>query len=162
MRPAPRVAPSVVEDVAAVLALGEPTVLFLGGDVMDADGQLAAAQVAAGTGARLMAETFPARTARGAGLPDVARLPYPPEMAIAALDGTKHLVLAGATSPVHFFGYPGRARPPGARRTAPCTCSAPRGRTASPRCRRWREAAAPDADPGRAGGVAGRSCPPAS
>ena len=27
--------------------------------------------------------------------------------AIAALEGTKHLVLAGATSPVHFFGYPG-------------------------------------------------------
>ena len=39
-------------------------------------------------------------------------------------------------------------------RTAPCTCSARRGRTASPRCRRWREVAAPDADPGRAGGVA--------
>ena len=80
--------------------------LFLGGDVMDADGQLAAAQVAAGTGARLMSETFPARAARGAGLPDVQRLPYPPEMAIAALAGTKHLVLAGAPSPVHFFGYP--------------------------------------------------------
>jgi acetolactate synthase I/II/III large subunit len=105
-RPAPRVAPSVVEEIAAVLALGEPTVLFLGGDVMDADGQLAAAQVAAGTGARLMSETFPARSTRGAGLPDVPRLPYPPEMAIAALEGTKHLVLAGATSPVHFFGYP--------------------------------------------------------
>ena len=27
-------------------------------------------------------------------------------MAIAALAGTKHLVLAGAQSPVHFFGYP--------------------------------------------------------
>ena len=28
-------------------------------------------------------------------------------MAIAALAGTKHLVLAGALSPVHFFAYPG-------------------------------------------------------
>src|SRR5437763_13581225 len=28
-------------------------------------------------------------------------------MAIAALAGTRHLVLAGTTSPVHFFGYPG-------------------------------------------------------
>src|SRR3712207_9145120 len=27
-------------------------------------------------------------------------------MAIAALAGTRHLLLAGATSPVHFFGYP--------------------------------------------------------
>ncbi len=70
------------------------------------EGQLAAGQIAAGTGVRLMTETFPARTARGAGLPDVTRLPYPPELAIAALAGTKHLVLAGAQAPVHFFGYP--------------------------------------------------------
>ncbi|TFV78389.1 acetolactate synthase large subunit [Blastococcus sp. CT_GayMR19] len=106
-RPAPRVAPSVIEDVAAVLGAGEPTVLFLGGDVVvGEEGQLAAGQIAAGTGARLMTETFPARTARGAGLPDLTRLPYPPETAIAALAGTKHLVLAGAQAPVHFFGYP--------------------------------------------------------
>jgi acetolactate synthase-1/2/3 large subunit len=106
-RAASRVAPAVLDDVAAALASGEETVLFLGGDVMTADGQLAAAQVAAGTGARLMSETFPARATRGSGLPDVPKLPYPPEMAIAALAGTKHLVLAGALSPVHFFGYPG-------------------------------------------------------
>jgi acetolactate synthase-1/2/3 large subunit len=106
-RPAPQVAPSVIEDVAAVLASGEPTVLFLGGDVVvGEEGLLAAARIAAGTGARLMTETFPARTTRGAGLPDVTRLPYPPELAIAALAGTTHLVLAGAQSPVHFFGYP--------------------------------------------------------
>ena len=58
------------------------------------------AGAAAGTGARLLSETFPARAVRGAGLPDIQRLPYPPEMAIASLAGTKHLVLAGATSPV--------------------------------------------------------------
>jgi acetolactate synthase-1/2/3 large subunit len=106
-RAASRVAPSVLDDVAAALTSGEETVLFIGGDVMTADGQLAAAQVAAGTGARLLSETFPARATRGAGLPDVQKLPYPPEMAIAALAGTKHLVLAGALAPVHFFGYPG-------------------------------------------------------
>ena len=106
-RPAPQVAPSVIERIAAVLASSEPAVLFLGGDVVvGEEGQLAAGQVAVGTGARLMVETFPARRARGAGLPDVTRLPYPPEMAIAALAGTKHLVLAGARAPVHFFGYP--------------------------------------------------------
>ena len=135
-------------------ALGEPTVLFLGGDVMDADGQLAAAQVAAGTGARLMAETFPARTARGAGLPDVARLPYPPEMAIAALAGTKHLVLAGASRPVHFFGYPGRARPPGARGLHGARAQRAGGGRRRRARRRWREVAAPDADARGAGGVA--------
>jgi acetolactate synthase-1/2/3 large subunit len=118
-RAASRVAPSVLDDVAAALASGEETVLFLGGDVMTADGQLAAAQVAAGTGARLMSETFPARATRGAGLPDVPKLPYPPEMALAALAGTKHLVLAGALSPVHFFGYPGDV--PGHPVPADCT-----------------------------------------
>ncbi len=106
-RPRPQVAPSVVEEIAKVVASGEPTVVFLGGDVMSAEGQLAAAQVAAGTGVRLLAETFSARTARGGGLPHLNRLPYPPQLAIPALAGTKHLVLAGATSPVHFFGYPG-------------------------------------------------------
>ncbi|HLM05200.1 MAG TPA: acetolactate synthase large subunit [Blastococcus sp.] len=106
-RPAPQVAGAVVDDVAKVLGSGEQAVIFLGGDAMTEDGQLAAARLAAGTGARLMSETFPARTARGAGLPDLTRLPYPPEMAIAALEGIRHLVLAGAQSPVHFFGYPG-------------------------------------------------------
>jgi acetolactate synthase-1/2/3 large subunit len=106
-RLAPRVPSSVVDDVAAVLSSGEPAVLFLGGDAMTEAGQLAAARVTAGTGARLLSETFPARAARGAGLPELTRLPYPPEMAIAALAGTKHLVLAGAEAPVHFFAYPG-------------------------------------------------------
>src|SRR4051794_8782137 len=64
-RPAPRVPPSVVEAAAAALTSGEPAVLFLGGDAMAPDGLLAAGQVTAGTGARLMSETFPARMARG-------------------------------------------------------------------------------------------------
>jgi acetolactate synthase-1/2/3 large subunit len=98
----------VVEEVAAVLRRGEPTVLFLGGDaVVGEDALRDAARIAAATGARLLSETFPARTARGAGVPELPRLPYPPEMAIAALAGTAHLVLVGATSPVHFFAYPG-------------------------------------------------------
>jgi acetolactate synthase-1/2/3 large subunit len=146
VRPAPHVAPSVVEDAAAVLASGEPTVLFLGGDAMTEEGQLAAAQVVAGTGVRLMSETFPARAARGAGLPDLTRLPYPPEMAIAALAGTKHLVLAGAEAPVHFFGYPGV---PGHPVPDDCTVhvlSAP-GEDAAAALRTLAERAAPDARP---------------
>ena len=107
VRRAPRPAPDAVEAAAAALTSGEPAVLFLGGDAVGEPGQLLAAGIAAGTGARLMCETFPARMPRGAGLPDLPKLPYPPEMAIAALAGTRHLVLAGTTPPVHFFGYPG-------------------------------------------------------
>ena len=94
-------------DIAGVLQSGKPTVLFLGGDVVASEeGLVLAGAVAAGLGVRLVCETFPARAVRGAGLPDLHRLPYPPEMAMAALAGTRHLVLAGATAPVHFFGYP--------------------------------------------------------
>jgi acetolactate synthase-1/2/3 large subunit len=106
VRRRPHATPADVDEAAKALGSGEPAVLFLGGDAVGEEGLLLAAQVAAATGVRLMTETFPARTTRGAGLPDVARLPYPPEMAIASLAGVKHLVLAGATSPVHFFGYP--------------------------------------------------------
>jgi acetolactate synthase I/II/III large subunit len=106
VRRAPHVGLREVEEIAAVLTTGEPAVLFLGGDAVDEAGLLLAAKVAAATGVRLMTETFPARTTRGRGLPDVARLPYPPELAIKSLAGTEHLVLVGAQSPVHFFGYP--------------------------------------------------------
>ncbi len=79
VRPAPHVAPSVVDDVSAVLHSGEPAVLLLGGDVVGSEeALLAAGQVAAASGARLMSETFSARMVRGAGLPEVAKLPYPP------------------------------------------------------------------------------------
>ncbi len=116
--PAPRppavVPPSVIEEVGGVL--DGSTVLFLGGDALTEPGLLAAAQVAAGTGARLIATTFPTRMARGAGVPDVLKLPYPPQAAMAELAGAKHLVLVGAKEPVAFFGYPelpGRLLPPG-------------------------------------------------
>ncbi|GAB3350031.1 acetolactate synthase large subunit [Modestobacter lapidis] len=112
-RPAPTVAAALVEQVAAVL--GEKTVLFLGSDAVSADGLLAAAQVAAGTGARLLATRSPARMARGAGVPDVLKLPYAPPQAMAELEGVQHLILVGTPEPVAFFGYPdlpGRLTPP--------------------------------------------------
>jgi acetolactate synthase-1/2/3 large subunit len=146
VRPAPRVPPEPVEDAATALRSGEPAVLFLGGAAVRDDGLRAAAQVAAGTGARLLGETFPARMARGAGLPDVPRLPYPPELAIAALAGTRHLILAGATAPVHFFGYPGV---PGQPVPEDCTVhvlAAP-GEDAVAALRSLAETVAPDARP---------------
>ncbi len=55
----------------------------------------------------MLCETFPTRMERGAGIPAVERLAYFAEAAAAQLDGSKHLVLAGAKSPVSFFAYPG-------------------------------------------------------
>ncbi|MCZ2818420.1 acetolactate synthase large subunit [Modestobacter sp. VKM Ac-2984] len=104
-RSAPRVPDSEVEVIAGLL--GPSTMLFLGGDAVLEPGLRAAAQVAAGTGTRLLSQRSPARMQRGAGLPDVLKLPYPPEGARKQLDGVQHLVLVGAAEPVAFFGYPG-------------------------------------------------------
>jgi acetolactate synthase-1/2/3 large subunit len=109
--PVPLRRPSLVADEAigeAVSALrsGEPTVVMIGGDATCAPGVVAAATVAAATGAKVICETFPRRLARGGGLPAIGRLAYLGEVASAQLAGTRHLILAGARSPVAFFGYP--------------------------------------------------------
>jgi acetolactate synthase I/II/III large subunit len=106
--PRPAAAPDAVRDAAAALASGEPCVLLVGGDATRADGLAAAGRIAAATGAKLLAETFPARIERGAGVVAVERLAYPTDMAVHQLAGTRHLVLAGARSPVAFFAYPGK------------------------------------------------------
>ena len=83
--------------------------LLLGGTGLSERGLRAASRISVATGARLLAETFPARLERGAGLPGVDRLAYLAEQAEAQLAGVDHLILAGARSPVSFFAYPDRA-----------------------------------------------------
>ncbi len=100
----PAVRPS--GDVAGVLRSGEPTVMLIGGDATRGPGLAAAARIAQATGTRLLCETFPTRLERGAGVPAIDRLAYFAEAVAAQLDGAKHLVLAGAKSPVSFFAYP--------------------------------------------------------
>jgi acetolactate synthase I/II/III large subunit len=101
--------PLLAPEVKEVLRSGEPTVIMVGGDATRAHGLSAATRIAAATGARLLCETFPTRLERGAGIPAVDRLAYFAEAAAAQLDGAKHLVLAGAKSPVSFFAYPNMA-----------------------------------------------------
>lgn len=97
-----------VAAAAEILRSGEPTVLFTGGDANRLPGLTAAARVAAASGARWLCETFPTRLERGAGIPPVERLAYFAEAAEAQLAGAQHLILAGASSPVSFFAYPGK------------------------------------------------------
>lgn len=95
--------------VSAVLQAlrGHAKVVFLLGDrALSQRGHVAAGRIAAATGARLYSETFPARTERGGGLPDIDRLPYFPEAALAVLKDAV-VVLAGAIAPVAYFGYEG-------------------------------------------------------
>jgi len=104
--PAP-VGDDAVQGAVKALRSGEPAAVLTGGDAVQRRGLVAAARVAAATGARLLAETFPARLERGAGLPAVERLGYLAEFTLAQLAGMRHLVLAGAAAPVSFFAYPG-------------------------------------------------------
>ncbi|MHA0289213.1 acetolactate synthase large subunit [Mycobacterium sp. C3-094] len=91
---------------AAALRSGERTVLLIGGDATHGPGLAAAVRIGDATGATVLCETFPARLQRGAGVPAVDRLAYFAEAAAEQLAGARHLILAGAPSPVSFFAYP--------------------------------------------------------
>ena len=105
-------APTAVDDArigAIADVLGESTVILLGAGATRERGLRAASRIAAATGTKLFAETFPARIERGAGLPAVDRLGYLAEQVQWQLTGVRNLVLVGAKAPVSFFAYPGKA-----------------------------------------------------
>jgi acetolactate synthase-1/2/3 large subunit len=106
--PAPmRVGDEVVRRSAAILRKSrERAAIFLGAQAMRALGLAAANRIAAKTGCRLICETFPSRLERGSIYPAVEKLPYFPEQALEMLSKFEAIVLAGALSPVAFFGYP--------------------------------------------------------
>ena len=106
---APPVASSeVLHSVARALRGGRGAAILLGGRALREPALLAAAAVAAETGAKLYSEVFPTRMERGAGLPPVERLAYFAELASVQLAGLKHLVLVDVKVPVSFFAYPGK------------------------------------------------------
>ncbi|MDQ6695860.1 MAG: acetolactate synthase large subunit [Actinomycetota bacterium] len=104
--PGAPVTADTVDSVAKVLRGGEPAALLLGGTALRERALVAASRTAVSCGAKLLAETFPARVERGAGLPAVDRLAYLAEFTTAQLGGLRHLVLVDAKSPVSFFAYP--------------------------------------------------------
>ncbi|GAA5232087.1 acetolactate synthase large subunit [Verticiella sediminum] len=102
----------------AVQALRAPrrTALLLGTGALTEGGLAAAGRIAQATGVRLLAQTSNPRMARGVGRIPVSRIPYPVDMALAALREFEQLILVGAKAPVSFFGYPGKPSemtPPG-------------------------------------------------
>ncbi|KAI3427920.1 hypothetical protein D9Q98_006312 [Chlorella vulgaris] len=83
--------------------------LYIGGRAALAEGEalLSCGRIAAATGAALLCENAFARLDRGAGLPDVQRLPYFPQDAAAELAKYELLLLLDARPPVANFGYEG-------------------------------------------------------
>lgn len=114
--PVPPVAPgqaaepdaAQIERAAAALASGESCALLMNGAALGETGLDLAGRIRTATGARLLADTFVTRIARGAGRVDVERIPYFGEQAAEALGGIRHLVLIGTKAPVTFFAYPGK------------------------------------------------------
>ena len=99
---------AIVDAIAAAIRSGRRSALLLGGAALREPGLLAAARIAAHCGVRLLAEVFPTRMERGAGLPAVERVAYLAEMVGVQLAGVEHLILVDAKAPVSFFAYPGK------------------------------------------------------
>ena len=142
-----------VERAAKALRSGEPAVVLLGGTALRREAIEAAARVAAGTGARLLAETFVARTERGAGIPAVEKLGYFAEQAAGPARRrpaprprrrARRRRRSSPTRASRATSCPTAARStcwPRAARTRPPACgpwpSSPEPVTPRHRCRRW-------------------------
>jgi acetolactate synthase-1/2/3 large subunit len=104
----PVAAGDVVDAVAGALRGRGETAILLGGRALREPGLAAASRIAAATGAKLLAEVFPTRLERGAGLPPIERVAYLAELASVQLAGLRNLILVDAKAPVSFFAYPGK------------------------------------------------------
>jgi acetolactate synthase I/II/III large subunit len=106
--PADKVAPHVIKAIAEILRSQEPSTIMLGGSPIRASMIADAARIADAAKAKLLAAQFNARVERGRGRYPVVRLVYAYDPSVAALAGTKNLILAGTTPPVAPFAYPGK------------------------------------------------------
>ncbi len=94
--------------ISNAIRSGGKTAFLLGGQALREPALLAAAKIAAHSGVRLLAETFPTRIERGAGLPAVERIAYLAELAGVQLADIEHLIVVDSKAPVSFFAYPGK------------------------------------------------------
>ena len=97
-----------IQAIADAIRSGGRTAILLGGAALRDMPLQIASRIAAHSGVKLIAETFPTRMERGAGVPAVERLAYLAEMASLQLKNFDRLVLVDAKAPVSFFAYPGK------------------------------------------------------
>ena len=84
------------------------TVILLAGKCLRDEGLALASQIAAATGARILAQQANARVERGLGRVMLDRVPYVVDKALQMFVGARRMILVGAKAPVGFFGYPGK------------------------------------------------------
>jgi acetolactate synthase-1/2/3 large subunit len=105
-----------IDAAARALHSAEPCALLMNGAALTEQGLVLASRIAAKTGAKLFADTFVTRIARGAGRIEIERVPYFGEQAAEVLAPYRHLILVATKAPVTFFAYPGKPSeltPPG-------------------------------------------------
>jgi len=96
-----------IKSAAALLKKDKKAALFFSHNHIGRDALMAAARIKQACGCDLLTDNFPAHIERGAGLPDVMRVPYLPEMAMDMLSKYEVFVFIGSKEPVSFFGYEG-------------------------------------------------------
>ncbi len=108
--PPPEVAkadPLAIRNAARVLREKRNVLLLLGGsDALTPEAQEQAWRIVAATGCDILAETSNGRFQRGRGRPQIERVPYPADVAIARLAKVEHIILVGSRGPIGFFAYP--------------------------------------------------------
>ena len=82
--------------------------LMIGGEALFGELREIAAQIAAETGCRLLADTLVPRISKGAGVPVLDQLVYPVDPKIEQLKNTESITLLGCDRPVVFFAYPNK------------------------------------------------------
>jgi acetolactate synthase I/II/III large subunit len=95
-----------VEEAANLLRSGKRTALVMAGNALHGKGLITAGRIAECTNASLIAPYPFARMERGAQRPDVVRIPYPREQAMAALKEFSQVILVGTTPPSAYFATP--------------------------------------------------------
>lgn len=101
-----------VDDKAIDQALGAlkgdgRRIIFVGTPITkDEDHLRKLGLIAEATGAEVIADTFVAKTARGAGRVNIGKLQYFAEMALEQLKGATQMIVLGTKPPVSFFAYP--------------------------------------------------------
>ncbi len=87
---------------------GSSAMLLLGGAALYGRALRLAGRIQAATGCKLSGQGSNARMERGPDLPEVGRIPFVVDQAVAYLKPVADLVLVGARNPVAFFAYPGK------------------------------------------------------
>jgi acetolactate synthase-1/2/3 large subunit len=104
----PKVSADAVGEAARLLRSREETLILISGEALSEQGLALAHRIAAATGARLSAQTFNTRVARGRGRYPLQRIPYVVDDAVRENAGVKNLILVGTGEPVTFFAYPNK------------------------------------------------------